>query len=50
MVIVTFLLSGAFVLKINNVLKVSSLELFCIYMLMKSMVCAKQLMLALLYA
>ena len=50
MVIVTFLLSGAFVLNINNVLKERLLDLFSIYILMKSVVCAKQLMLALLYA
>jgi hypothetical protein len=48
MVIVTFLLSGAFVLNINNVLKERLLDLFSIYILMKSVVCGKQLMLALL--
>ena len=50
MVIVTFLLSGAFVLNINNVLKERLLDLFSIYILMKSVVCTKQLMFPLNYA
>jgi hypothetical protein len=48
--ILTFLLSGGFVLKINNVLKVTLLDFFCIYIFMKSVVWAKKLMIAMLYA